>query len=167
MWRRAVSEWRHARGGLMAAAMLALVLVAGTPVTASDRGPVILTDPLTGLAIGGFDPVAYFIDGKARVGHRDIEGHAFGVGWRFVNDGNRAAFLARPDLYAPRFGGHDPVALGRGVAVGGRPDLFVLARDRLFLFATPRSREAFLADPAVAIAAAEARWDEVARAIAR
>ena len=81
--------------------------------------------------------------------------------WRFRNLGNRAAFAEYPDIYMPRFGGYDPVALARGVATAGHPHLWLIADDRLYLFHSLDAQSAFATDPARAIAAAEAKWAEV------
>jgi hypothetical protein len=62
----------------------------------------------TGLAISGFDPVAYFTEGKAIFGRAEIELNLDGAVWRFSNEGNRSAFAGHPEVYAPRFGGYDP-----------------------------------------------------------
>ena len=63
----------------------------------------------TGLAISGFDPVAFFTDGKTEFGRPDMELSLGGAVWRFRSEGNRAA--GTPDVYMPRFGGYDPVAI--------------------------------------------------------
>ena len=62
----------------------------------------------TGLAISGFDPVAFFTDGKAEFGRPDMELSLGGAVWRFRNEGNRATFSEHPDAYMPRFGGYGP-----------------------------------------------------------
>ena len=41
--------------------------------------------------------------------------------WRFNNEGNRGAFEKNPEVYAPQFGGYDPVAIGRVRSVQGIP----------------------------------------------
>jgi YHS domain-containing protein len=75
----------------------------------------------TGLAISGFDPVAYFTEGKALFGRAEFELNLEGSVWRFNNEGNRGAFAKNPEVYAPQFGGYDPVAIGRGRSVQGIP----------------------------------------------
>ena len=80
-------------------------------------------NPETGLAISGFDPVAYFTDGKALFGRPEFELSLDGAVWRFSNEGNRGAFEQHPEVYAPRFGGYDPVAIGRGRSVRAILDL--------------------------------------------
>jgi hypothetical protein len=77
----------------------------------SDR---IVVDAHSGLAISGFDPVAYFTDAKPKIGRPDIELRVDGAIWRFRNEGNRAAFADHPEVYSPGFGVYDPAAVARG-----------------------------------------------------
>jgi hypothetical protein len=125
----------------------------------------IVADRHTGLALYGFDPVAYFADAAPVAGRTDIEFRYGGVTWRFRNEGNRAAFAANPEIYLPRFGGHDPAGIARGVATPGYPQLWARFEDRLYLFHSDESRTAFVEDPDRAIAAAEARWPEVEKSL--
>jgi len=122
-------------------------------------------NPDTGLAISGFDPVAYFTDGKAMFGRPDIELNKDGAVWRFSNEGNRGAFALHPEVYTPRFGGYDPVAIGRERSVPGHPLFWVVVGQRLYLFYSEQTRLAFLADPGRIIAAAERKWPELVRSL--
>jgi hypothetical protein len=140
---------------------LALVAAGTTALRAAATTERIVVNRHTGLAIHGFDPVAYFTDHKASLGREEVELSLRGVVWRFRNLGNRAAFAEYPDIYMPRFGGYDPVALARGVATAGHPHLWVVADNRLYLFHSLAAQSAFAADPGAAIAAAEAKWAEV------
>jgi hypothetical protein len=124
-------------------------------------------NPHTGLAISGFDPVAYFTDGKPRFGKPELELSLNGAVWRFANPGNRAAFAAHPDIYMPRFGGHDPVAVARGASVPGHPLFWAVVSERLYLFYSAEARAVFLADPGRIVDTAERRWPAVARTIGR
>jgi hypothetical protein len=121
----------------------------------------VVTDRNSGLAINGFDPVAYFIDGAALPGKDEFE-HAFaGAVWRFRNEGNRGAFMIDPDVYRPRYGGYDPVGVARGVAVPGDPRLWFMTGERLYFFYTPAARDAFAADAEALSAIADSKWPEV------
>src|SRR5262245_56447214 len=84
-------------------------------------GDRFISDRHTGLALFGFDPVAYFTDAKPVAGKAEFELEVPDAIWRFRSAGNKAAFIANPDIYWPRYGGYDPVALGRGTAVAGNP----------------------------------------------
>ena len=121
----------------------------------------------TGLAISGFDPVAYFTQQKAVPGRPDLELTQNGAVWRFLNEGNRAAFAEHPEVYTPRFGGYDPVAIDRGGSVPGHPLIWAVTGERLYLFYDDKARAEFLANPGRIIESATRKWPEVARTIAR
>lgn len=53
----------------------------------------VVADRITGLAIGGVDPVAFFTKGRTTIGRPDVEASEAGVIWRFENVDNRAFFL--------------------------------------------------------------------------
>jgi len=122
-----------------------------------------IVNPDTGLAISGFDPVAYFTDAKPELGRPDLELTADGAVWRFRNEGNRAAFRAHPEVYRPAFGGYDPIALARNRTVPGHPLIWTIEDGRLYLFYSEQNREAFLADPGRILTAAERKWPVIAR----
>jgi hypothetical protein len=121
----------------------------------------IVTDRNTGLAISGFDPVAYFTDAVPRMGVADYELSASGVTWRFRNEGNMAAFVADPEVYSPQFGGYDPIGVARGVAAAGHPQLWLVHEQRLYLFQSAETRERFSADPDTLRTAALDKWPAV------
>jgi hypothetical protein len=139
-------------------------LVGGRPVAAATT-ELIITDRNSGLAIYGFDPVAYFVDGAPSQGRGEFEYRHAGVVWQFRNPGNRAAFAHDPDVYAPRYGGYDPIALGRGVPLAGNPRIWLIADERLYLFHTAENRKAFAADEARAVQAADEAWPSVQRTL--
>lgn len=142
------------------------VLAAGLAVAAGmlpASAQRIMQDWHTGLALYGVDPVAYYTDAKPLIGRANLEYSYGGATWRFRNSGNRAAFTDNPDVYMPRFGGHDPMAVVRGVNMPGHPDFWLISAGGLYLFANEENRGAFAADPHKAIAAATARWPEVER----
>jgi len=122
-------------------------------------------DRHTGLAISGFDPVAYFTDGQARIGQPEHEHQADGVTWRFRNEGNLAAFAADPEVYMPQFGGYDPTGVARGTATPGHPRLWLIHDRRLYLFFSEAARKEFAADPNAIADRAEDRWAEVLRTL--
>ncbi|GEC15122.1 YHS domain-containing protein [Nitrobacter winogradskyi] len=118
----------------------------------------IVVDRYTGLAIGGFDPVAFFTDARPVRGVSEFEVSHDGVIWRFSNPNNRAFFLADPDVYSPRFGGYDPVDIARGVTRAGTARLWLIVGERLYLFGHEDTRAAFAADPARYLREATRRW---------
>ena len=158
--RRQRKSWR----GLfffLALAGLALLVSGGNMASRAATTERVVSDPNSGLAIDGFDPVAYFIDAAPRLGSPEFELSYAGVVWRFRNEGNRASLVAHPEIYGPQFGGYDPVDLSRGVTIAGNPRFFVVTGARLYLFDREDHRDAFAAEPGRFIKDAKARWPEL------
>ena len=127
----------------------------------------VVVNRFSGLAIEGFDPVAYFVEGAPVRGLPEYEAMQGGVVWRFHNEGNRASFAEHPEIYGPQFGGYDPTEVARGVTQAGNPMFFVVADQRLYLFSREANRDAFAADPARFLAQAHARWPELERGLSQ
>ena len=140
------------------AALLVLLTLTASPAAGGE--PVVI-DPHTGLAIGGFDPVAYFVEAEAVVGKGEFEYALADTVWRFRNEGNRAAFVDNPEVYMPRFGGYDPVAVARDVGVPGNPRLWLIVENRLYLFYSPEARTAFADNFKTIIETAARNWPSV------
>src|ERR1700712_2333383 len=90
----------------------------------------VIVNRYSGLAIEGYDTVAYFTDAVAELGLPDFEASEAGAVWRFRNEGNRASFVAHPEVYGPQFGGYDPIDLGGGVTYAGNPRFWVVSGQR-------------------------------------
>lgn len=162
---------RQERNGGLAVAgfLLALLLTASgvEPALAQATTERVVINRLTGLAISGFDPVAYFTEGVAAAGTEQFEAVRDGAVWRFRNEGNRAAFMAHPEVYGPQFGGHDPVDAARGRVVEGLPNVWQIHNQRLFLFASEAGRAAFSVDPDGFFKAAERQWPKLKAGLVR
>ena len=153
------------RARLATTLCIAAALSALVPPAFAGLTQRVVVDWHSGLAIGGYDPVAFFTDGKPMAGSGKLELRYGGAVWRFCNAGNRAAFAERPDVYMPQYGGYDPVGVARGVAVPGSPDVWTIAGERLFLFYNAAQREKFLADSARFIATSRRKWPDLIRGL--
>ena len=121
----------------------------------------IVTDPLTGIALEGYDPITYFTDPEPRQGLPDYEYHWGGVPWYFVSAANRDVFMRAPDVYAPQHGGYCEMSLARGYLSDGKPRIFVIEEMKLYLFYSAANREAFLISGAEALENAALNWAEL------
>jgi hypothetical protein len=139
---------------------------AGTAVLASTTERVVV-NRFSGLAIEGFDPVAYFIQEHPVLGLPDFEAAEAGAVWRFHNEGNRASFVAHPEIYGPQFGGYDPIDVARGVTLAGNPHFFVVSGERLYLFGLESNRDAFAAHPERYLPEATQRWPQLEQTLAQ
>ncbi|TNC13369.1 hypothetical protein FF100_11175 [Methylobacterium terricola] len=117
-------------------------------------------DPLTGLALRGFDPVSYRLGPDPAPGSPEHEFSWSGLVWRFTGAANRGAFARDPETYAPRLGGYDPEGVVAGRLIDADPLVAALREDRLYLFRDPERRAR--AAPGL-LDAAEDRWPVLRR----
>jgi hypothetical protein len=106
-----------------------------------------VVDPRSGAALFGYDPVAYFIDGKAKSGEEHLSLLWGGMKWRFTSVHNLDVFQRAPEAYLPKIGGLDPIRLADGFRSAADPRIFLIDGPALWLFRNERSRAQFLADP--------------------
>ena len=152
--------------GLAALWLLGVAGPAGLPQAEASTTERVVVNRFSGLAIEGFDPVAYFTDAQAMLGREEFEASQAGAVWRFRNAGNRASFVAHPEIYGPQFGGYDPIDLARGVTVAGNPRFWLVLGQRLYLFSREQSRDAFAAAPAGVLRNATQRWPGLEQSLA-
>lgn len=113
------------------------------------------------IAIKGYDPVAYFTEGKPMVGDPAITANWLGAEWHFANAKNRDLFVANPISYAPQYGGHcaDGMAyVATAVTINIDPTAWSVIDGKLYLSYDPGSAKD-LADGAGLIGKADKNWE--------
>lgn len=125
----------------------------------------IVTDPLTGVAIDGYDPVSYFTDPEPQPGLPDFEYDWGGVPWYFESAANRDVFARNPQIYAPQYGGHCLMSLSRGYLSDGKPRLYVVDGLKLYFFYSSANRDAYLMARSAAVTDAEKNWPKLRDAL--
>lgn len=109
----------------------AVVMPSFNPAYAKEA-PV-YTGLVKGVAVGGYDPVAYFSDKKPVAGKSDITLEHEGATWRFATTANRDAFKADPAKYAPQYGGYCAYAVSQGYTAKGDPNAWSIVGGKLYL----------------------------------
>ncbi len=114
-----------------------------------------------GLAIGGYDPVAYFTTDRAVEGSEEFSYKYLGSEWRFASAEHRDMFREDPLRYIPQYGGYCASAVPHG---GGtsmiNPRVWRIVDGKLYLFYSERQRIGWSPDDP-AVADADAEWDRV------
>ena len=88
-----------------------------------------------GIAIKGYDPVAYFTQNKAIKGSKDLAVFHQGVTYYFSSVVNKEAFKTNPSKYEPEYGGWCAYAMGeKGEKVSVDPETFKIVGGKLYLF---------------------------------
>lgn len=112
---------------------IALVVVATGVLLAQTRTKEYNLED--GVALQGYDPVAYFTAKKAVKGRKDFTHKLDGVTWLFSTAANREAFIKEPSRYEPQYGGWCAYAMGQtGEKVEIDPETFKINDGKLYLF---------------------------------
>ena len=145
---------------LLASLLALLSAVAVAPAKAAPAAPAVNVDR-SGLAIRGYDPVAFFTEGRPVAGSPDHQLEWQGAQWRFASAQSLAAFAADPARYAPQFGGYCAWAVSQGYVAPGDPEQWKIVDGKLYLNFNARAKELWEADQADAIKRGHANWPAV------
>ena len=139
----------------------AFVLACAAPLVAQSASPEVFTGLVKGVAVGGYDPVAYFNEHKPVPGKPDISYSWKGATWRFASEQNRDAFKAMPEKYAPQYGGYCAYAVAKGSTVQGDPKAWHIVDGKLYLNLSPSVQKLWEKDIPGYIKAANKNWPAV------
>ena len=136
----------------------ALVIVA----SAQSTGKTTYNSNERGVALNGYDVVAYFTEAQPRKGVAAFSHPWQGTTWWFASAANRDAFARTPDKYAPQFGGFCAYGVSRGYAVDIDPDAWSIVDGRLYLNYSKSVQRTWTKDRTTYIERANANWPAIA-----
>ena len=144
----------------MLSRFLRLIAIAAVSLmsTAALAGDFFETD---GVALRGYDPVAYFVAAVPQKGQAQYSYEYKGSKFYFASDANRRAFMEAPEKYAPQFGGYCAYGTSQGYKVSTQPDAFAVVKDKLYLNYNKKVQEIWRQDVPGNIDRAEKNWPEV------
>jgi YHS domain-containing protein len=147
------------------AMLLALALLAGVGTAIAETAAP-LNQTADGVAMDGFDVVAYFTDGAPAKGDAAHFVEYQGAEWRFSSAENAAAFAAEPARYAPQSNGWCSYAVSEGYSaevdfVNG----WAVVDGALYLNWDQSVRDQFVAEQSTRIPASKANWPTVSAGI--
>jgi hypothetical protein len=149
----------HIAGRRAALATLASALLAlGALPAAKEPGRYL---DRRGVALDGYDAVAYFTESRAVKGSEAFELTWDGARWRFASAANRDRFAAEPDRYAPQFGGYCAYAVSRGYTASADPQAWSVVGGKLYVNYSQSVKKTWERDPAGYIAKGVANWPAV------
>ncbi len=115
-----------------------------------------------GVAISGYDPVAYFVDGQPMEGLPRYTYTHNGSTYRFASSGNRERFASDPERYAPAYGGWCAYAMADGNYASIDPHAWVIHEGRLYLNYSRRINRRFEGAIDAFIESADRAWRALA-----
>lgn len=137
------------KGGALA---LALIIA---PLTSFADEEINLVD---GLAVHGYDVVAYFTEGKPVEGSGDFTATHDGATYQFSSAANRDKFNADPAAFAPQYGGYCAFGTAMGRKFDGDPTAWKIVENKLYLNLNKKIQERWVADIPGFIKGAENNW---------
>jgi YHS domain-containing protein len=111
-----------------------------------------------GVAIKGYDPVAYFTQEKAVKGDASITSEYNGATYYFASNDHKATFDNNPAQYVPAYGGHCAFGASQGYLVDIEPDKFKVVDGKLYLNFNTRAQKLWLQDTPGHIKRANTNW---------
>lgn len=114
-----------------------------------------------GLALQGYDPVAYFTEGKPVRGKAEFAARHDGATYRFASAANRDAFAAAPAKYAPQYGGYCAFGMASGYKAPIEPDAWTVVDGKLYLNYNRSVRSRWSSDVPGHIRKADAHWPKL------
>lgn len=113
-----------------------------------------------GVALQGFDAVAYFAVDNAVQGNKTYEYVWNGAKWLFSSEENMNKFKANPEEYAPQFGGYCSWAVSKGYTADGDPKAWKVVDGKLYLNYNPEVKEMWEKEQQGNIKKGEENWVE-------
>lgn len=115
------------------------------------------------VAILGYDPVAYFTEGKPVQGKADLAHIWNGAQWQFASAEHRELFKAAPEKYAPQYGGYCAYGASRDYLVKIDPEAFSIIGGKLYLNYNAEVQKLWAADPQGFIQKADANYPALSK----
>ena len=144
-----------------AAGLASLASATLTPGVALAAKSLIYTGRRSNKAVGGYDPVAYFTEGKPVKGQKAHQLTYEGADWYFASQANLETFKADPAKYAPQYGGYCAYAVGIGQTAKGNPKNWDIVNGKLYLNYNRKFQKIWNNDQASYIERGDANWPSV------
>ena len=139
----------------LAAALLAM------PTVLHAAQPETYVGIVKGVAVGGYDPVAYFTEKTPQKGVSALTAEYAGATWHFATEANRQAFLKEPARYAPQYGGYCAWAVSQGYTAKGDPSAWTIVDGKLYLNYDKGVQANWEKSKPANISKADANWPKV------
>jgi YHS domain-containing protein len=156
--RRPAQSDRHGSARPSVAGAVATFLLAYAAPAVADG--TVNTGYFGGVAINGYDPVAYFLDNRAVRGSEKYAYEWLGSPWHFANEQHRELFKKDPVKYAPQYGGYcaAEVAGSGSVTVNIDPEAFKIIDGKLYITYDKVHTNDFATHADDLVPKAEANW---------
>ncbi|HZW36241.1 MAG: YHS domain-containing (seleno)protein [Deltaproteobacteria bacterium] len=142
---------------------IAMVAVVALFASTAVAGSLVNVAGASGIAVGGYDTVAFFTDGKATPGDPGVSSPYKGATYFFASRAHKSLFDANPEKYVPQFGGFCAYGAALGALFPVDISTWQIRDGKLYLNLNPDILKEFNKDPKGFIAKAEKNWPSLVK----
>jgi YHS domain-containing protein len=145
--------------------LMPLMVIAEEPSIQGTKKADLVFQDSSGIAIHGYDAVAYLKQGQPVKGKQEFQHNWSGAKWQFASAENRDAFAREPEKFAPQYGGYCAYGMSSGYAAPTDPEAWSVTNGKLYLNYNLEVRGMWSQQQAEHIKKADVNWPKIPKKI--
>jgi len=138
--------------------VVAIALISFCSVVSAQKSPVYAPG---GIALDGYDAVAFFTQGKPVKGSSTYSTSWNGAKWQFADKADLESFQKTPEKYAPQYGGYCAYGASQGHKATVEIDTWSIVGNKLYLNYNQKVKSTWVKDEAGYIESANKNWPQI------
>ncbi len=135
--------------------------IGGADTGSTSRQELVNVAGASGIALDGYDPVAFFTDGKPMHGDLNISATHKGATYFFTSKDHKGKFESDPEAYVPQYGGYCAFGVAAGALFPVDINTWQIKNGKLYLNLNPAILEQFNKKFDKQVAKADKNWPEL------
>lgn len=137
------------------------IAISSTIAIAQTESSIVHANLKNGIAIQGYDLVAFFTVSKPTQGDKSIQANYDGAIYYFATEENKAAFAKNPKQYVPQYGGFCAYGMSEGHEAPVKPEAFTIVDNKLYLNYNLKVKDEWSKDKEARIVKATVNWEKI------
>jgi hypothetical protein len=138
--------------------IVAIALISMCSVVSAQKSPVYAPK---GIALDGYDAVAFFKQGKPVKGSSANALQWNGAQWLFADKADLESFKSSPEKYAPQYGGYCAYGAAQGHKASTEIDTWSIVDNKLYLNYNQKVKSTWVKDEGAYIETANKNWPQI------
>lgn len=138
--------------------LILLILLLSGSYTYAQKSEIFAPE---GIAIKGFDPVAFFKESKAVPGADSLSYRYKDADWHFASQSNLDTFKMSPEKYAPQYGGYCAFGASKGYKAPTETETWTIAGDKLYFNYNMKVKKTWSNNQEELIEKADNHWQNI------
>lgn len=137
---------------------VAIIFISTISIVQAQKSPVYAPN---GVALGGYDPVAFFTQSKPVKGSASYSYNWEGVNWLFTDKSDLEKFKAEPMKFAPQYGGYCAYGTSQGHKAPTQADTWTIVNNKLYFNYNSKVKDIWTKNQSALIDSANRKWSTV------